>query len=513
MLLVYHDYHIIYKVVRDGKTIAFTQSDNLVDAFQNLANSYPDELLIWCSKEVEENLNIKALETVFHHNGIMASYSPNGQKVIHPAIGYVDPTPFIKVIPDVTYPTWMMSASAGGVNTRVIINFSKEKKAVKNFELYLNLMARKGMWQGLCCFSEPLLLCGTIKQVKHPEIRNYQNVFRFVSFHYKKSWLFFLFLIIAYYDKKLPVWAFISSLFTSKSSPEINCMQGIEVLSSKKNSEDKLDVLIPTIGREKYLYDFLSDLKDQTYLPEKVIIIEQNPNPESISELDYLKNESWPFLIKHVFTHQAGACNARNLALKEVTGDWVFFADDDIRIENDFLAKGLESLRKYGEKAATFFCYREGETPNFTYPLQWGTFGSGCSIVKSEALKGIFFDEKFEFGFGEDGDFGMQLRNKGTDVIYFDKPSILHLKAPIGGFRTKPVLAWAQEKIQPKPSPTIMLYQLKNLTLEQQRSEKIKLYMNFYKHQPIKNPLSYIRMMNKQWAVSRKWALKLMNND
>ena len=64
----------------------------------------------------------------------------------------------------------------------------------------------------------------------------------------------------------------------------------------------------------------------------------------------------------------------------------------------------------------------------------------------------------FEFGFGEDADFGMQLRNQGYDVLYLPEPEILHLKAPIGGFRTKPVLQWQNESIQPKPSPTVMLY-------------------------------------------------------
>jgi GT2 family glycosyltransferase len=37
-----------------------------------------------------------------------------------------------------------------------------------------------------------------------------------------------------------------------------------------------------------------------------------------------------------------------------------------------------------------------------------------------------------EFGYGEDTDFGMQLRNKGFDVIYFPDLKITHLKAPMG---------------------------------------------------------------------------------
>jgi GT2 family glycosyltransferase len=37
------------------------------------------------------------------------------------------------------------------------------------------------------------------------------------------------------------------------------------------------------------------------------------------------------------------------------------------------------------------------------------------------------------FGYGEDNDFGMKLRNQGHDVSYLPKPQILHLKAPMGG--------------------------------------------------------------------------------
>lgn len=513
MLLVYHDYERIYKVIRDEEIISFPKSKSLVDDFQELSRIYPDELLIWCAKDAEEILNINALSTIFHHNGIMASYSSGEKNRINRAVGYVDPTPFVNINESVTYPSWSMSAIVGGVNTRVILNFSKEGIITKNFEFYLNLLARKGMWQGLTCYSEPLLLKKQFAS-NDKSINSYTRVFQFVRFHYKVQWICYLLILIAYYDKKLPLLAFFKGLFFSRSNPLVNCMEGVRVLSQKKFSgTNEVDIIIPSIGRKKYLYDVLSDLKAQTCLPHSIIIVEQNPLPESVSELDYLTKEEWPFEINHIFTHQAGACNARNLALDKITGDWVFFADDDIRIAPDFLEKALQQLQQYGQTATTFFCFRESQTPNYTYPLQWGTFGSGCSIVVAEALKELRFDMRYEFGFGEDADFGMQLRNTGTDVFYFPKPDILHLKAPVGGFRTKLVFAWEDEKVQPKPSPTVLLFQLKNLTLEQQRSEKVKLYLNFYKHQPIKNPLLYIKSMNQRWKVSRKWALKLLQHD
>jgi len=70
-------------------------------------------------------------------------------------------------------------------------------------------------------------------------------------------------------------------------------------------------------------------------------------------------------------------------------------------------------------------------------------------------------------------------------MLYLPKPEIRHLKAPIGGFRTKPVLLWSHEVIQPKPSPTVMLYIIKHNTKEQLLGYKTTLFIKYYKLQKI----------------------------
>ena len=119
----------------------------------------------------------------------------------------------------------------------------------------------------------------------------------------------------------------------------------------------------------------------------------------------------------------------------------------------------------------------------------------------------------FEFGYGEDGDFGMQLRNQGHDVLYLPEPEILHLKAPVGGFRTKPVLQWQKDDIQPKPSPTIMLYQLLHATPAQTNSYKTILFFKYYRLQKIKNPIRYYYNFQKQWERSVFWANELKRQN
>jgi GT2 family glycosyltransferase len=274
-----------------------------------------------------------------------------------------------------------------------------------------------------------------------------------------------------------------------------------------------IDVIIPTIGRKLYLYDVLKDLALQTHLPVNVIIIEQNPLADSVSDLDYLGSEKWPFTIKNTFTHQAGACNARNLALSQVESEWVFLADDDNRFNSELINDVFLKIKKYGTKVITTSYPQAKESISHRNEMQSLTFGSGNSFLKSEILEKCQFNMAFEFGYGEDSDFGMQLRNLGLDVIYVPEPSILHLKAPIGGFRTKPVLEWHKDKVQPKPSPTVMLYILLHNSKQQLLGYKATLFFKFYRHQTIKNPCYYYLNYRKQWNRSVFWANELRKQN
>ena len=237
-----------------------------------------------------------------------------------------------------------------------------------------------------------------------------------------------------------------------------------------------------------------------------VIIIEQNPIIDSVSELDYIKNEDWSFQIDHSFTNVQGVCRARNKALSKVNSDWVFFADDDIKIQSDFIEEFIKQNNHLNMDVYCLRCYQKGEKIVFKYIKQWDTFGSGCSLVRKNVLEEINFLEEYEYGYGEDADFGMQLRNKGIDIVYLPHPEILHLKAPIGGFRTTPILPWHNEPIMPRPRPTLLMFWLLHRTKEQLLGFKFLFLIQNYKNQPIKNPFYYILKAPKSWKVSLIWA-------
>jgi glycosyltransferase involved in cell wall biosynthesis len=495
-------------VTPDNQKIEFDCTKTIASGLHDIAKQFPDEKIVWCNAAVKERLNLEVIEMLFHHNKMMLSFSSQLHNFFDSKIGYVDESLFINVNKKVTYPTWQMSSIVGIIHASVL-NAIKDKIACDtDFDYHLNSIAKIGMPLGLLCYSEPKLL--KAGESSNAPKANIYTLFRFVKQHYKTQWVFLLLLNMVLYERKFHVLPFLFSFFyKNRSNSNLN-LNHIKVQSAIKIiNEATVDVIIPTIGRKGYLYEILCDLRAQTYLPKNVIIVEQNPIPNSTSELDFITIEMWPFIIKHTFTHQSGVCNARNIALKQAESEWIFLADDDIRIEANFILQALKKSKELGIKAVVFSCLLVEQKNIHMTISQTTIFGSGCSIVKKSDSENLKFNKSLEFGYGEDTDFGLQLRNSGIDVIYFPEPSILHLKAPIGGFRIKPVLAWSLEKIQPKPSPTLMLLKQTYDTEQQILGYKLTLFLKLFKNARFNNPIQFLTLYKKQWKTSLYWANEL----
>jgi glycosyltransferase involved in cell wall biosynthesis len=513
MILIYHNGTKVIEMVHTN-TIAIDQfkHKSIAVVLFELAKAYPSELLVWCHQMGKDQLDVSKTENLFHHKKLLLSYAASNANFIDKTIGYIDTSLFIGKNKTVPYASWQMSSFVGGIYAEVLLASRDVVTADKNFDYFLCSFAKIAMPKGLLCYSEPRLLKQQpISTVTKP---NWYTLFRFAKQHYRTRWIFLLLLNLFLYERKFPLVPFVFALFYKNRTKTNFNLDHIRVQSSKKVVEKAtVDVIIPTIGRKNYLYDVLKDFSKQTQLPNKIIIVEQNPLAESTSELDYLTIEKWPFEIQHIFTHRAGACNARNLALEQTQSEWVFLADDDNRFAASLLSDLFEKINQYGNPVLTTSYPQKNEIKKYNTVIQWPTFGAGNSFVRHDLLQEVRFLLALEFGYGEDVDFGMQLRNLGYDVLYVPEPEILHLKAPIGGFRTKPVLQWQNDVIQPKPSPTIMLYQLLHTTKAQHNSYKTTFFFKYYRSQSIKNPVRYYHYFQKQWGRSVFWANELKRQN
>jgi GT2 family glycosyltransferase len=504
MIVIYHNGKNAVGVrdERAGTDLPFGR-ERLSQILCSLAAQNPGRIIAWCHEAYRPAINIAYINDLFAYKQAMFSFDPNVRTYIPEAIGYVEESVFIKINKGVSFPTWRMSTAVGALHATVLNGIRKQLANDKDFGYFLCSFAKLAMPLGIFCYSEPQLLNAT--PGADLPIADYPKLFRFVKQHYRAQWVFLLLLNVWVFEKKLPLLAAIRALFYKRRSLKAALFVAEKDMPKFKR-DTSFDVVIPTIGRKKYLYDFLKDLASQSQLPGKVIIVEQNPADQSISELDYLNTDFWPFEIRHFFTQQAGACNARNIALHEVGSNWIFLADDDIRIEAGFIEEVFAQIARLPNHVFNICCLQPGQAPIFSAIHQTSIFGSGCSFISAESLGSSEFNRAFEFGYGEDGDFGGQLLDKGFDIIYLPSPAILHLKAPIGGFRTKPGLLWKNDPIQPKPSPYVMLYKMLHKSREQQLGYKSTLFFKFYRVQPIKNPFIYYRRFKEQWSRSLHWA-------
>ena len=508
MILLIHKDEVVVEIVdlQTNQLVSNTIKSPIKALFK-VAKNRKESILVWCHQSQKEYLNIEGIKTSFQIKNTMLSYSKN--QYLPNQIGYVEDSPFLKVNKSVKYPTWLMSSDVGAIYASQLLKFENQVNVKESFDFVLNVIAKLGMPNGLFCYSEPNILIENSISYTKKEASTFQ-LFKFVKRHYKSVWSILLLMSFIIYERKFPLLSFIKTLLTKKTNFSSNF--DIEPINKPNVKDVTIDVIIPTLGRKEFLHDVLLDLEKQTLLPKQVIIIEQNEDENSKSELDFISNGKWSFKINHKFIHQTGACNARNIALKEVTSDYIFFADDDIRIETNHIKFAIDKMQYYQFEAVTLSCLQKNDIKNNRQCKQWSTFGSGCSVVKYKCLKELTFDMKYEFSFGEDADFGMQLRNKGVDVIYLPEPEILHLKAPIGGFRTPYKHIWALQGDKPKPSPTITFYKLKYQTLQQLCGYKLVLFFKFYIVQSIKNPIKYYKTFKKQWQQSIYWANQLKNN-
>ena len=107
----------------------------------------------------------------------------------------------------------------------------------------------------------------------------------------------------------------------------------------------EISITVPVYNVEKYLPRCLNSLVNQTFkLDYEIICVDDGSTDNSGKILDDFA-QKYP-KIKVIYQENAGLSEARNTALKYVTGKYTMFVDSD-----DFIApNALEDLYNYAQK-------------------------------------------------------------------------------------------------------------------------------------------------------------------
>jgi GT2 family glycosyltransferase len=96
----------------------------------------------------------------------------------------------------------------------------------------------------------------------------------------------------------------------------------------------KISVIIPTKNRFHDIIECIKSILVQTLLPDEIIIVDASDTQELNSKIEEFKSEKTKSLYIHT---KPGLTYQRNVGIGASCGDIVFFLDDDVILDNDFV--------------------------------------------------------------------------------------------------------------------------------------------------------------------------------
>ena len=224
-------------------------------------------------------------------------------------------------------------------------------------------------------------------------------------------------------------------------------------------------VVIPTVGRPRYVVELVRSLLDGDVSPDEVIVVDNRPaDPATKQALDgdFADEPRVRYLAEPV----AGASLARNTGLRAARGDLVAFLDDDVVADRTWLASvheawdatpdvgavtglilptelethGQQLVQAYGgfDKGCTrrIFDLGEHRLAHPLYPYLVGAYGSGANAVFDRAAITALggFDTRLGPGTptkaGEDLDVLLRTVLDGRAIVYEPAALVRHHHRP-----------------------------------------------------------------------------------
>ena len=221
-------------------------------------------------------------------------------------------------------------------------------------------------------------------------------------------------------------------------------------------------VVIPAYNRAKIITRPLDSIKEQTYRPIEIIIVDDGStdNTSEIVEKWKSENEEYELSVNYVRKENGGPSSARNEGLRRVHGEYVFFLDSDDSLYHDHIWDAVNVLEQE-QSDCVVFGFRFTTTgerfgfylpPEGLYALEifllghaWGY--SSCYMGRMNLLREVgFWNEKIRVS--EDYEF------LGRVLLSSKKSSVLRLPfltvwrgQPLSLTKTKNTKAGIQDRL------------------------------------------------------------------
>jgi succinoglycan biosynthesis protein ExoM len=199
-----------------------------------------------------------------------------------------------------------------------------------------------------------------------------------------------------------------------------------------------VSVCIATHRRNERLREVLMDLARQEYLPEQVVVVDNDADGQARDVIDEIRAAAPPFKLDYDIQAQRNIALTRNRSVELASGQWLAFIDDDERAPPHWLSKLLDAAMIYEADgvlapvepqlppgAPAWIC--RGKFYDFPHQASGSLVALnrmrfGNVLLRGERLRAEPgpFDPRYGLMTGEDGDLLVRLVHKGAKIVWFE---------------------------------------------------------------------------------------------
>lgn len=195
---------------------------------------------------------------------------------------------------------------------------------------------------------------------------------------------------------------------------------------------EKISVIIPAYNAEKYLAEAVASVRSQNWRDEMEIIIIDDGSVDGTVSVARVTGD----LV--LSKRRGGAASARNMGIRNSSGELLFFLDADDLVTNEALERLYEPMLTDKEVIAVFGRAQDFISPELSEEQRsrlqvrrepYGGVLPGCALIRREAFERIgLFEESLKTG--ETVAWQMRLREAKMPVVTVDYVALrrrLHL--------------------------------------------------------------------------------------
>lgn len=149
-----------------------------------------------------------------------------------------------------------------------------------------------------------------------------------------------------------------------------------------------VSIIIPIYNVEKYIEKCLLSVQHQTYKNIEVLMVNDGTKDRSGELAKPFSNNDARFC--YLEKENGGLSSARNLGLKNATGEYVYFLDSDDWLKEDYIEKMVGEFEESGK------CNNSVDVVISKYYLEDGIIGRTYIPYESERLCYVFAEEEKE---------------------------------------------------------------------------------------------------------------------